>query len=110
MAIHPSGSFLTLFLGSFNEEKSQAHQASLDRETFYQKSAKNVVAYYCVVYFTPFRPSNSNFGYIEEGESTADYTFTACVGSFAYPGIDTQLQDISVLCFIQHVQRTKQWK
>jgi hypothetical protein len=24
----------------------------------------------------PFRPSNSDFDYIEEGESTAGYTFT----------------------------------
>jgi hypothetical protein len=28
-------------------------------------------AYYCGFYFTPFRPSNSDFGYIVEGESTA---------------------------------------
>jgi hypothetical protein len=26
--------------------------------------------------FAPFRPSNSDFGYIEERESTAGYTFT----------------------------------
>jgi hypothetical protein len=31
-------------------------------------------AYYCGFYFTPFSHSNSNFGYIEEGESTAGYT------------------------------------
>jgi hypothetical protein len=42
------------------------------------------VAYTCLrkflyllqIYFTPFRPSNSDFGYIEEGESTAGYAFT----------------------------------
>jgi hypothetical protein len=43
--------------------------------------------YYCGFYFAPFRPSNSDFGYIEEGESAAGYTFTPCVGSFACPGI-----------------------
>jgi hypothetical protein len=32
-------------------------------------------AYYCGFYFMPFKLSNSNFGYIEEGESTAGYTF-----------------------------------
>jgi hypothetical protein len=50
--------------------------------------------YYCSFYFMPFRPSNSDFGYFEEGEATADYT--TCVGSFAYPGIDTQVQGITV--------------
>jgi hypothetical protein len=57
-------------------------------------------AYYCGFYFAPFRPSNSDFGYIEEEESTAGYTFTPCVGSFACPGIDTQVQGISVLRLI----------
>jgi hypothetical protein len=52
-------------------------------------------AYHCGFYFAPFRPSNSDFGYIEEGESTSGYTFTPCVGSFACPGIDTQVQGIS---------------
>jgi hypothetical protein len=37
------------------------------------------IAYYCGFYFAPFRPSNSDFGYNEEGESTAGYTFTPCV-------------------------------
>jgi hypothetical protein len=46
-------------------------------------------AYYCGFYFTPFRPSNSDFGYNEEGESTSGYTFYPRVGSFACPGIDT---------------------
>jgi hypothetical protein len=36
----------------------------------------SVFAYYCVFYFTLFRPSNSDFGYIEEKESTSGYTFT----------------------------------
>jgi hypothetical protein len=58
-------------------------------------------AYYCSFYFAPFRPSNSDFGYIEEGESTGGYTFTPCVGSFACPGIDTRVQGISVLHLIQ---------
>jgi hypothetical protein len=34
------------------------------------------IAYYCGFYFARFRPNNSDFGYIEEGESTAGYTFT----------------------------------
>jgi hypothetical protein len=38
-------------------------------------------AYYCSFYFTPFRHTNSDFGYIEEGESTAGYTF----GIFCLP-------------------------
>jgi hypothetical protein len=56
----------------------------------------------------PPPPSNSNFGYAEEGEteSTAGYTFTP-VGSFACPGIDTQVQGVSVL---HHIQRTRQSK
>jgi hypothetical protein len=33
-------------------------------------------ALYMYIYFAPFRPSNSDFGYIKEGESTAGYTFT----------------------------------
>jgi hypothetical protein len=39
-------------------------------------------ACYCGCYFAPFRPSNSDFGYIEEGESAAGYTYTLGVGSF----------------------------
>jgi hypothetical protein len=39
-------------------------------------------AYYCGFYFAPFRPSNSDFGYTEEGESTAGYTFTPLCGIF----------------------------
>jgi hypothetical protein len=54
-----------------------------------------------------FRPSNSDFGYIEEGESTAGYTFTPCVGSFACPGIDTQVQGISVLRLIQRTRQSR---
>jgi hypothetical protein len=30
-------------------------------------------AYYCGFYFAPFSPSNSDFGYFEEGESTATW-------------------------------------
>jgi hypothetical protein len=36
-------------------------------------------AYYCGFYFAPFRPSNSDFGYLEEGESTAGYTFNPVI-------------------------------
>jgi hypothetical protein len=64
-------------------------------------------AYYCGFYFTPFRPSNSDFGYIEEGESAAGYTFTPCVGSFACPGIDTPVQGISVLRLLQRTRQSK---
>jgi hypothetical protein len=35
------------------------------------------------------KPSNFNYRYIAEGESTAGYSLTACVGSFACPGINT---------------------
>jgi hypothetical protein len=47
-------------------------------------------AYYCGSYFTPFRPSNYHFGYIEEGVSMAGYTFTHCMGSFVSPGKGTR--------------------
>jgi hypothetical protein len=66
-------------------------------------------AYYCGFYFTPFRPSNSDFGYIEEGESTAGYTFTPCVESFAWTGIDTPVQGYMYLktgTFHQNRQQT----
>jgi hypothetical protein len=60
-------------------------------------------AYYCGFYLAPFRPSNSDFGSIEEGEATAGYTFTPCVG----PGIDTQVQGILVLRLIQRTRHSK---
>jgi hypothetical protein len=36
--------------------------------------------YYCSFYLIPFRCSNSNYGYIGEGESTVDYTSFPCPG------------------------------
>jgi hypothetical protein len=39
-------------------------------------------AYYC-----GFISRHADFGCTVEGESTSDYTFTPCVGSFACPGI-----------------------
>jgi hypothetical protein len=65
----------------------------------------SVLRYRVFFNFAPFY-SISDFGcinligYIEERESTAGYTFTPCVGSFACPGIDTQVQGISVLRLI----------
>jgi hypothetical protein len=50
------------------------------------------LVYHCGFYFAPFRPSNSDYGYFEEGESTAGYTFTS-LGSFACPGIHTQVKE-----------------
>jgi hypothetical protein len=41
--------------------------------------------YNCGFYFAPFRPSNSDFGCIEEGESTAGSTFTPLCGIFCLP-------------------------
>jgi hypothetical protein len=48
-----------------------------------------------------FRAIGPLFPTILERESTAaGYTFTTCVGYFAYPGRDTQVQGISALCLI----------
>jgi hypothetical protein len=40
-----------------------------------------------------------------EGESTASYTFTHCVGYFACPGMDTQVQGI--FSFTAHSKRSE---
>jgi hypothetical protein len=58
--------------------------------------------------FAPFRASNSDFVYIEEGESTSGYIFTPCAGSLACPGTDIQVQGISVLLHI--IQKMRQLK
>jgi hypothetical protein len=46
-----------------------------------------LAAVICKMYKGPSQKSVSDVGYIEEGESTAGYTFTPCVGYFACPGI-----------------------
>jgi hypothetical protein len=56
-------------------------------------------------YFTTNMPSNPD--YIEEGESTSSYSFTPRVGYFACPGIDTQVQGISVLRLILMTRQSK---
>jgi hypothetical protein len=39
--------------------------------------------------------------------SPQQVTHLPCVGSFACPGIDTQVQGISVLCLIQRTRKLK---
>jgi hypothetical protein len=58
----------------------------------------------------PCRPSNSILLFFSgEGESTAGYTFTPCVGSFACPGINTQVKGILVLHLIQRKAIKVKW-
>jgi hypothetical protein len=78
------------------------------------ENAMSVFAYYRGFNFEPFRSSNSNFGYFGEGGPQETVTHLPLVWdllmaiiSFACPGIDTQVQGISVLRLIQSIKQTK---
>jgi hypothetical protein len=52
--------------------------------SLYILSVLRITAYYCVFYFVPFRPSNSNFGNIEEW-SSQQVTHLPPLGIFCLP-------------------------
>jgi hypothetical protein len=71
--------YLTCQLHSFLEETLPT---KIEDEQFQDSSSAFALyierfAYYCSFYFMPFRPSNSDFGCFEEGESTSGSSF-AC--------------------------------